>query len=260
MNIVDLRGKLPVHKTKRYSTRNLSDIRSYGIHHSLTKTGSPQAFAGYHVGTNDWPEIAYAYVIQQDGTIYWCLDWRKISYHVGSSNKHSLGICLVGDYRSQQPTPEQYASAIKLIRWLQPQIPTAQEILGHSEYPGYAWKACPVISMDKFRTDVAAPAAIAPKYPAARVFVNGQEVANGLLIGDRVYAPLRAVGEAAGAVVGWDHTSKTANIDGRPVAGLLIDAVTHVALRAAGEAVGGTVMWDGASKTATIICPPATFI
>ncbi|MED1799546.1 hypothetical protein [Brevibacillus porteri] len=27
-------------------------------------------------------------------------------YHVGNSNRHALGICLVGDFRTQQPTPE----------------------------------------------------------------------------------------------------------------------------------------------------------
>ena len=40
----------------------------------------------------------------------------------------------------------------------------------------------------------------APKYPAARVLVNGTEVA------------LRAVGEVLGIKVAWDGTSKTAVI------------------------------------------------
>lgn len=154
MKMVDLRGKLPIHKTKRYSTRKLTDIRSIAIHHSLTFTGSPEAFATYHVNTNGWPGIAYAFVVQRDGTVYKCWDPEKVTYHVGNSNKHALGICMVGDFRTQQPTPEQYQATLELVRQLRKVIPSAQQIKGHSEYPGYSWKACPVIDMEKFRDDV----------------------------------------------------------------------------------------------------------
>ncbi|URN94628.1 MAG: peptidoglycan recognition protein family protein [Candidatus Pristimantibacillus lignocellulolyticus] len=154
MQIVDLRGKLPVHKSKKYNTRKVSDIRSLAIHHSLTLSGSAQAFATYHVNTNGWPGIAYTYVIDKDGTINQCLDHSIISYHVGNSNKHALGICMVGDFRTQKPTDAQYKSVLELVRWLQSQLPNATSVLGHSQYPGYTWKACPVMNMDKFRLDV----------------------------------------------------------------------------------------------------------
>jgi len=153
MKIIDLRGKLPVHATKRYNSRKLSDIRSIALHHSLTTSGSAEAFARYHVTTNGWPGIGYAYVIGRDGIVYQCWDHTTVSYHVGNSNKHALGICLVGDFRTQQPTSEQYAAALELVRWLQTQLP-GLVVKGHSEYPEYAWKACPVISVDKFRRDL----------------------------------------------------------------------------------------------------------
>ncbi|WP_020615721.1 N-acetylmuramoyl-L-alanine amidase [Paenibacillus daejeonensis] len=253
MNITDLRGKLPRHASKRYATRKLTDIRSIAIHHSLTLTGSAAAFANYHVGTNNWPGIAYTYVISQDGTVSQCLDWTQVGFHVGNSNRHALGICLVGDFRSQKPSTAQYQAAIKLVWYLQGNIPSAKEIKGHSEYPGYSWKACPVISMSKFRADVAAPAAIQPQYPAVRILVNGRAVASGVLIADRALAPLRSVGEAAGKSVSWDNVTKTASVDGKPVYGQLIDGVTYVALRAVAEVLGGTVSWDGPSKTASIL-------
>lgn len=154
MKVIDLRGKLPVHKTKKYSTRKLTDIRSIAIHHSLTVSGSAESFARYHVTTNGWPGIAYTYVVQRDGTVYQCWDHTTIGYHVGNSNKHALGICMVGDFRTQQPTPEQYAATLELTRWLQGQLPNATVVKGHSEYPDYSWKACPVISMDKFRINL----------------------------------------------------------------------------------------------------------
>lgn len=151
MKIVNLRGKLPVHAVYNYKSRKLTDIRSIAIHHSLTVTGSAEAFAGYHVRTNNWPGIGYHYVIGRDGMIYQCWDHTVVSYHVGNSNKHALGICMVGDFRTQQPTPEQYAAILELTRWLQGQLPNTTVVKGHSEYPDYSWKACPVISMDKFR-------------------------------------------------------------------------------------------------------------
>ncbi len=154
MNIIDLRGKLPVHASKRYNSRKLADIRSIAIHHSLTTQGSAEAFARYHVTTNGWPGIGYAYVVGRDGTVYQCWDHTIVSYHVGNRNKHALGICMVGDFRTQQPTAEQYAVTLELVRHLQKQLPNAVVIKGHSEYPDYAWKACPVISMDKFRSDL----------------------------------------------------------------------------------------------------------
>ncbi|MDQ6418663.1 peptidoglycan recognition family protein [Paenibacillus sp. LHD-117] len=151
--MVDLRGRLPIHATKRYKTRKLSDIRSGAIHHSLTESGSAEAFAGYHIRTNGWPGIGYHFVIGRDGTVYQCWDLTVVSYHVGNSNKHAVGICMIGDFRSQQPTPEQYAAALDLIRWLQGKLPGIV-IKGHSEYPDYSWKSCPIISMDKFRSDL----------------------------------------------------------------------------------------------------------
>jgi len=153
MKMVDLRGVLKRHPTLTYKRRNKSDISIIAIHHSLTKTGTPEAFARYHVETNGWPGIGYHYTIQQDGTIYICNDIETISYHVGNSNKASIGICLVGDFRTEKPTEAQYQACLELVRTLQQAYPKTQ-IKGHSELPGYASKQCPVINMDQFRKDV----------------------------------------------------------------------------------------------------------
>ncbi|WP_254551065.1 peptidoglycan recognition family protein [Brevibacillus sp. MS2.2] len=138
--VTDVRASLPRHKTLRYGRRKPSDIRSAAIHHSATVrvSGAPEAFARYHVGTNGWPGIAYHFVIQKDGVIYWCNDPEANSYHVGNSNRHALGICLVGDFRTLQPTAAQLDAANKLIKHLQEQIPTMKQVLGNHEYPGYA--------------------------------------------------------------------------------------------------------------------------
>lgn len=149
MKINDVRKKLTVHSTKEYRRRPLAAITHIAIHHSLTKEGSAEAFANYHVNHLGWPGIAYHYVIKKDGTIEWCNDLAVISYHVGDSNGFSVGICLVGDFRSEEPTEKQKES----LRWLHShlieQLPKHQKTLGHNEFPGYSWKQCPMFDYKK---------------------------------------------------------------------------------------------------------------
>lgn len=138
----NLRGKLKVHPTRKYSKRKIEEITSIGVHHSLTFQGSPEAFARYHVTHNGWPGIGYTYVIAKDGTIYQCHDLDVKTAHVGNSNRKSLGICLVGDFRSEDPTEEQLKASAWLCKKLITDIPSIEKIQSHSDYPGYDWKEC----------------------------------------------------------------------------------------------------------------------
>ncbi|MGO4786950.1 stalk domain-containing protein [Paenibacillus sp. 2KB_20] len=45
------------------------------------------------------------------------------------------------------------------------------------------------------------------------VIVDGKTIKDGKLEGGTVYVPLRAVGEAIGAKIGWDNQTKTAKLD-----------------------------------------------
>lgn len=153
LEIIDKRNLLKTHKTKKYSLRAVSDIDTIAIHHSLTKFGSAEAFANYHVQTNDWPGIGYTFVIEIDGTVVWCNDIEKKTHHVGNSNKRAIGICLVGDFRNSEPNEKQVDALFKLIANLKKEYSIKIErILGHSELPGYDWKLCPCIDMDSIRT------------------------------------------------------------------------------------------------------------
>lgn len=154
-----MRGKLPVHPQKRYQERPLNSIYYIAIHHSLTDNipgGSDvEAFARYHVETNDWPGIGYHYVIDADGTVYKCNSATTKSYHVGKHNRFSLGVCLVGDFSNYPPTDIQYQATKELIQQLiNAYGVTVDNVLGHSEFEGYKWKKCPCINMDKLRRDL----------------------------------------------------------------------------------------------------------
>ncbi|WP_079475627.1 peptidoglycan recognition protein family protein [Marinococcus halophilus] len=139
--IKDIRGKTA--KKGYYSRPPLGKKRSIAIHHSLTTSGSSAAFANYHVKTLGWPRVAYHFVIRKDGTIEWNHSLDIKSYHVGNSNEEAVGICLVGDFRTQHPTKAQLRSLKKLVTELKKDLPSYKVTKGHNEYPGYAWKACP---------------------------------------------------------------------------------------------------------------------
>ncbi len=159
MQIIDVRNKLPKHNMKQYYKRPLSALYYIAIHHSLTDDipggEDVYAFARYHVNDLDWPGIGYHYVIDTDGTVYKCNSADIKTYHVGKYNRPSLGICLVGDFRNYDPPIEQYNVAIELVAECANAYDiTINNIKGHSEFPGYEWKHCPAINMDKFRDEV----------------------------------------------------------------------------------------------------------
>lgn len=151
----DCRQKLAGHAVKKYSLRPLSSITHIAIHHSLTVTGSAEAFARYHVSTNGWPGIGYHFVIEQNGRIRWCHDPEVKSYHVGHSNSYALGVCLTGDFRQAPPTEAQAQSLRVLLKKLTKDLDVqVQNIRGHSEFPGYQWKECPCMDMPALRTSL----------------------------------------------------------------------------------------------------------
>ena len=97
----DIRESLFRHPRRTYSYRPLEAIRKVAVHHSLTRTGRTGSIARYHVQTHGWPGIGYHFVIEKDGDLMWCNDLRVKSYHLGQSNYHAVGICLLGDFQEE---------------------------------------------------------------------------------------------------------------------------------------------------------------
>ena len=153
--VKDVREKLLKHSTKNYYARKISDITHIAVHHSLTATGSAEAFARHHVNKNDWPGIGYHFVIEKDGTVKWCNDIGIKTYHVGKSNKFSIGICITGDFRNQTLEDIQFKPLIKLIKNLMKHFNIdADNVWGHSQFPDYSWKKCPCINMGMVRSNL----------------------------------------------------------------------------------------------------------
>jgi LysM repeat protein len=142
----DIRGS--IRRKGRYPDVGTTEKDTHVIHHSLTKTGTPEAFANHHIDSNGWPGIAYHFVIQQDGTIYQCDDLDRRTYHAGNTNTRAIGTCVVGDFRKgsgQTPTQPQMESLYLLNKELfdGKELPNMKYVKGHQECPGYSWKNCP---------------------------------------------------------------------------------------------------------------------
>lgn len=149
----DYRDRLKKHATKVYQGRSLDSISKIAVHHSLTESGSAEAFARYHVTTKGWPGIGYHFVIEKDGTVKWCHNLTIKSYHVGNSNRFAVGICLVGDFRKQSLDEVQMQPLLKLIKYLLTELDLSYEdVWGHNQFDGYSWKECPCIDMETLRS------------------------------------------------------------------------------------------------------------
>lgn len=144
MHIHNLIGSLPTGK-KAYKQRSLAQIDTIVVHHSATKQGDARAFAQYHVGKG-WPGIGYHFVLNKSGRAFKCNTAATISYHASGYNSRSLGICLVGDFDSEHPTPAQMDALIELCQELI-RAYGIKRVVGHREVPD-AHKSCPGANID----------------------------------------------------------------------------------------------------------------
>lgn len=139
VQINNITDQLPKAPGKSYGSRPLQAINMFVLHHSATTTGSPVAYANYHIQENGWPGIGYHFVIQQDGTVYQTNELTTISYHASGVNSQAVGICLTGNYDLSAPPPAQHAALIGLLRHLRGII-GQKPVYGHHQFSS---KSCP---------------------------------------------------------------------------------------------------------------------
>lgn len=172
--IVDLRGKLPVHPTRKYEKRTLID--TIVLHCTASDNQDPFKTARYditpgpnnHISKKGAPGLTYHDYIIKDGVVYHCNDYELSTWHATLYNKRSIGVVMA--YKAlpkEKPTPEQYESMLKHITLLCLYfkiLPKA--VLGHRELPWMVKllqngtkqyrKECPgmAIDLDKVRKEI----------------------------------------------------------------------------------------------------------
>jgi N-acetyl-anhydromuramyl-L-alanine amidase AmpD len=123
------------------------------IHHSATRTGCADVFDAAHRARGMNNGLAYHFVIDNgtddkpDGHIETGARWTA-QLHGGHCrqtriNELGIGICLVGDFSHDAPTPKQLESLVVLVRGLQEQFKIPDDhVLGHGEVLG-EFSECP---------------------------------------------------------------------------------------------------------------------
>lgn len=178
-------------------------------HHMAHKTWGIHEVHDFHKNSRGWNGIGYNWWIGFDGTIY---EGRGFHYGAGVSghNHDSLHVGYQGDFTQQQMTDAQLASGIALNSWLLEKYPSAK-VVGHKEL---ASTACPgqYFRMNELKQGFSKKED-KPMSDKVNVIVNGKQIKDGKLENGVTLVPLRAVGEALGAKIGWDKNTKTATLD-----------------------------------------------
>lgn len=156
-----------MHITKESSR---SDFKGIMIHHSATADGVTNDWEGikkYHTSwrynnqiiseddarfmrkeglrvTPPWRDIGYHFGIEKVGDKYLYCIGRPLKLHGAHCAGHNdtIGICLVGNYDKQAPSPVQYWLLASLCRHLKKVHGFSPfNIYNHTEYA--PWKTCP---------------------------------------------------------------------------------------------------------------------
>ena len=154
MEIKDVREVWPWNPRRgKWDKRDLARINKIVLHQELGE-GSGLVVHTYHtskdchispgIGT---PRICYHFVIEKNGTIYWCNDLEDVVWHTKGQNLSGVGIMLVGDFDGKDhsgesvPTIEQEQSFYELVDMLIDDLDLLHtEIYGHCDF---GKPACP---------------------------------------------------------------------------------------------------------------------
>lgn len=116
------------------------------IHHSAgAGDDGPQDVRGiqrYHMDVKGWTDIAYSFLVDDDGTIYEGRGVGIAGGHTEGDNSRSHAICFMGNYEVQRPADAALDSAAHLAAYGRQQGWWGTVTGGHRDAPG-ASTACP---------------------------------------------------------------------------------------------------------------------
>ncbi|TNE56818.1 MAG: T9SS type A sorting domain-containing protein [Bacteroidetes bacterium] len=105
-------------------TPQYTNVTHLFVHHQAGVANPPygavvKAIWQQHVYSNGWCDIGYNWVIAPDGTVF---EGRAggnnvVGAHVTGHNVNSMGVCMLGNFQSDQPTPAALESLRRLLAW-----------------------------------------------------------------------------------------------------------------------------------------------
>jgi hypothetical protein len=89
-----------------------------------------------------WATVGYHFVVSPSGRIFAGRPVDRLGAHVLGHNAGTVGICLMGNFERERPTPAALA-ALEHVRTQLVPGGDAVELLGHREHRGHETTACP---------------------------------------------------------------------------------------------------------------------
>jgi hypothetical protein len=112
------------------------------IHHTAASfNNNPLAVQGTHMNDDGYADIAYQYLIDDEGLIY---EGRSITVrgtHTGGHNTGTIGIALFGNFENEEPATAQLCSLKRLGAWLKFTYDITH-LAGHSDFQPFV-TVCP---------------------------------------------------------------------------------------------------------------------
>jgi hypothetical protein len=107
------------------------------VHHSaLPLSDGPYEIQQLHFNQKGYADIAYHFIIDEDGNIYEGRDIHARGAHTGGSNTGSIGVVLLGNFEVINPTQSQL-DALKLLLQVLKQEYHVTHLAGHKDFnPG----------------------------------------------------------------------------------------------------------------------------
>jgi hypothetical protein len=118
------------------------------VHHSVSNrdTTTVGMIRGWHL-ERGFRDIGYHFVITGDGIIHVGRSICETGAHVRGHNRHSIGICVTGNFETERPSHAQQRALTHLINSLRTILPDAANVKGHRDI---ADTLCPGASLHQF--------------------------------------------------------------------------------------------------------------
>lgn len=90
---------------------------SAGVNMSNDWAAVVRSIWNFHTNTNGWDDIGYNYLIDPNGIIYEGRGNNTIGAHFSCMNANTMGVCLLGNFETAQPTAAMLDALTELIGW-----------------------------------------------------------------------------------------------------------------------------------------------
>ncbi|MCU0698426.1 MAG: N-acetylmuramoyl-L-alanine amidase [Myxococcaceae bacterium] len=120
------------------------------IHHSVSPTNDSlsaeqrlRQIQSFHMDSRGYCDVGYNYLMTRDARVWTGRGATVLGGHAANANTGNVGICVVGTYTTDQPTPQQMCAGAGFLAWVHStyNVPLNRTAMrGHREY---GQTACP---------------------------------------------------------------------------------------------------------------------